>query len=106
MSEPVRRTVVTVQIAGEDYTIRTDESDEYTRDCARFVDRTVRDIIEGATSLPPHKASVLAAMAITDQLFKAQREAETARAAAAGRARALTAEIARHLEPGSLATAS
>lgn len=105
MSTSGRRTVVTVQIAGEEYTIRTDATDEYTRECAAYVDRTIRDILDAAGMLQPQKASVLAALAITDQLFRAQREVEAVREEAGQRAARLSAEIARRLE-GGLATRS
>lgn len=106
MTEPARKTVVSVQIAGEEFVIRTEASDEYTRECAEFVDRTIRQILEGGAMLQAHKASVLAALAITDQLFKASREVETLRAEAGRRASLLSADISRRLERRGLATGS
>ena len=106
MSETGRRTVVTVHIAGDEYAIRTDASDDYTRECAAYVDSMVREILEGSGMLQPHKASVLAALAITDQLFRAQREAEALRQETARRAASLSADIARRLEGRGLATRS
>jgi cell division protein ZapA (FtsZ GTPase activity inhibitor) len=106
VSQGERRTLVSVHIADEEYTIRTDESDAYTRECASYVDQTVRDILKGSSTLAPHKASVLAALAITDQLFRAQREASELREEAARRASGLSSEIARRLEGPGLATRS
>jgi len=103
---PDRRTVVSVQIAGDDYAIRTDASEEYTRECAAYVDRMVRDILDGSAMLQPHKASILAALAITDQLFRLQRESAAFREEAASRASGLSAEIARRLDARGLATRS
>lgn len=102
MSEIGRKTVVSVQIAGEEYTIRTDASVDYTRECADYVDHMVRDILDSTSSLHPQKAAVLAALAITDQLFKAQREVTAARDHVTQRSTHLADEISHRLgEPGS-----
>ena len=99
-----RRTVVTVQIAGEEYTIRTDATDEYTRECAAYVDRMIRQIFDSGGAMQPHKASVLAALAITDELFKARREGDALRESIAERAARMSSEISRRLEGSGLAT--
>jgi cell division protein ZapA len=101
-----RRIVVTVTIAGEEYTIRTDASDEYTRECADYVDRMIRTILDSAGMLQPSKASVLAALAITDELFKARREIDALRQEFGSRAARLCVEIARRTEAAGLATRS
>lgn len=106
MSDPARRNVITVHIAGEEYAIRTDATEEYTRACAEHVDRTIRDILEGAGMLQVHKASVLAALAITDQLFQANRESESLRDGVRSRAARLSDDIARRLDGHGLATPS
>lgn len=105
MTEPARKTVVTVEIADEKFVIRTDASDEYTRECADYVDQTIRQIL-GGSRLQPHKASVLAALAITDQLFKATREVDALRAQAGLRASRLSAEVTSRLGQPGLATGS
>jgi cell division protein ZapA len=105
MSE-TRRIVVTVPIAGEDFTIRTDASEEYTRECAAYVDRMIRAITDSAGMLQPGKAAVLAALAITDELFKAKREIESQRQETGARAARLCVEIARRTEATGLATRS
>jgi cell division protein ZapA (FtsZ GTPase activity inhibitor) len=66
----------------------------------------VRDILDGSAMLQPHKASVLAALAITDQLFRLQRENAAFREEATRRAAGLSAEISRRLEARGLATRS
>ena len=101
-----RRIVVTVPIAGDDYTIRTDATEEYTRECAAYVDRMMRTITDAAGMLQPGKAAVLAALAITDELFKAKREIEAQRHEFGARAARLCVEIARRTEALGLATHS
>jgi len=105
MTEP-RRNVVTVYIAGEEYSIRTEASEDYTRDCAKYVDRMVGEILAGGALLQPHKAAILAALAITDQLFQAQREGDGLRDDLAGRVAQLAAEIETRLGESSLAAGS
>lgn len=106
MSDPARRNVVTVQIAGEEYAIRTDATEEYTRTCAEHVDRTIRDIQGGSGLLQPHKAAVLAALAITDQLFQANRDADAMRDGLRTRAARLADDIVDRLDRRGLATTS
>lgn len=105
MNEPARRNIVSVHIAGEEYAIRTDATDDYTRTCAEHVDRMIRDIMDGAAALPPNKAAVLAALAITDELFQANREIETLRQGIRSRAMRLSEDIASRLEGRESATA-
>jgi cell division protein ZapA (FtsZ GTPase activity inhibitor) len=102
VSEP-RRNVVTVQIAGDEYSIRTGASEEYTRECAAFVDQMVRDVLTGGAAHQPHKASVLAALAITDQLFQARRESDRLREETVRRTARLVADIEARLSEPSLA---
>lgn len=105
MSE-ARRNVVTVYIAGEEYSIRTEASEDYTRECAQYVDRMVGEILSGGALLQPHKAAILAALAITDQLFQAQREGDSMRSDLARRADRLAGEIEARLAEPSLAAGS
>jgi cell division protein ZapA len=69
------RKAVRVTIFGEDYQIRTDLGEEYTRECARYVDDAIQAAHIGGHITEPHKAAILAAMKITDELFRARAEA-------------------------------
>ena len=71
-----RRHVVKVRIVGEEYTLRTDASEAHTRAVAEHVDRLVRAILENASVVETHKAAILAALQITDELFTERAEAE------------------------------
>lgn len=97
MSAAPEKTVVAVSIAGEEYKIRAHATPEYTRECAAFVDGMIRDILSKSALMPPHKAAILAALAITDQLFQAQRETNGALDRVSGFADGLAAEIEEHL---------
>jgi len=66
---------VTVTIAGEQYSLRSDRSLEYTRAVADHVDRAIHEARENGPKIETHKAAILAALAITDELFRSRLEA-------------------------------
>ena len=63
---------VTVRIAGEEYTIRASAEPAYTRRCAELVDDRIHQIRLQAGTIDHLKASILAALSITDELFQAE----------------------------------
>ena len=69
------RTSVRVSILDDDYTIRTDAPAGHTRDVAAHVDRMIRQVMSSGTVVETHKAAILAALQITDELFRARAEA-------------------------------
>jgi cell division protein ZapA (FtsZ GTPase activity inhibitor) len=75
------KTVVSVIIAGDEYNIRAEATPEYTRECARYVDATITDITRASRGvMDPHRAAILAALSLADQLFQTRREWETMQA--------------------------
>lgn len=85
-----------VTICGEDYTIRSDSPPEHTRAVAAYVDAKIREVLESASVVESHKAAILAALQITDELFEA-RLAQRESADAMG---TLSGELRRWLPPG------
>lgn len=71
-----RRNVVKVRIVGEEYTLRTEASEARTRAVAEHVDRLVRTILDGGAVVETHKAAILAALQITDELFTERADSE------------------------------
>ena len=69
--------VVKVRIVGEDYTLRTEASPEHTKAVAEHVDRTIRAIMGGGSTMETQKAAILAALQITDELFRERSAVET-----------------------------
>ena len=65
-----KKTTVKVTIAGEEYSIRTDTSPEHTRAVAAYVDRVLKGLQSGAASAERHRVAILAALQITDELFR------------------------------------
>ena len=100
---PPERTVVTVQIAGEEYNIRALASPEYTRDCAAYVDRTLSEIMRQGSLLQAHKGAILAALALADELFQTREQMESLLAEVTARADALAASIESRMAPPDLA---
>lgn len=91
MSEAVR--AVRVTIFGEQYQIRTELGEEYTQDCARYVDDAIQEAHIGGHIAEPHKAAILAALKITDELFRLRREMEALETLVAERVSALMERV-------------
>lgn len=91
-----KRHVARVNIVGEEYAIRSDATPEHTRAVAAYLDREIRKVLGANALMEPHKAAILAAMQITDELFRertSSREVED-------QLRALGTEVRRWLPPG------
>jgi cell division protein ZapA len=90
-----RRNLVRVTIVGEEYSIRSDATPEHTRSVAEYVDKAITRVTNGGVILEPHKAAILAALQITDELFKAR----DAGADLEDRLRTLSSDVRRWLPP-------
>ena len=64
---------VTVDIAGEKHVLRSDAPAEYTHTVAAHVDATIRSV-GASNSLEAHRTAILAALVITDELFRTREE--------------------------------
>jgi cell division protein ZapA (FtsZ GTPase activity inhibitor) len=100
LSKTPERTVVTVEIAGEEYNIRALASPEYTKDCASYVDRTLSEIMRQGTFLQAHKGAILAALALADELFQTRAQLDSLRTEVSRRAEALASAIDDRLTAG------
>ena len=94
MSAPKQSTRVT--IVGEEYTIKSDLSSERTREVAAYVDAAIRQVMASASVVESHKAASLAALSITDELFKER----AGNAEMADVMNGLSGELRRWLPPG------
>ncbi len=90
-----KKTVVTVTIGNEEYTLRSDRAPEYTRAVAEHVDRALKEVLQVGSMVETQKAAILAALAITDELFQARHS----QADMAERLRTMTTELSRLLPP-------
>jgi cell division protein ZapA len=89
------RTLVKVRIGSDEYSLRSDRPEEYTRAVAELVDRHLKEILSAGSIVETHKAAVLAALAIADELFQERR----LQVRVAERLGLLTAELSRLLPP-------
>ena len=99
------KNVVPVTIGGEVYTVRSELPPEYTREVAAYLDAALSRVHATLPAVEPHKAAILAALAITDELFQSRRGDREF----AARLTALADEIAPLLPPakrGSRATSA
>ena len=69
-----RKHVVKVRIMGEEYSIRSEAPPERVRKVAEHVDGIIRQVMGGGAVIESHRAAILAALQITDELFKAREE--------------------------------
>jgi cell division protein ZapA (FtsZ GTPase activity inhibitor) len=99
------RSVTTVEIAGDQYTIRSEASREYTLECARHVNETINEILSRGGLVEAHKAAILAAMALADQLLQAKRLAQDLRSELARKSSRLLSEIEEKAPSAGLASA-
>ena len=90
-----KKTSVTVTIGGEEYSLRSDRSEDYTRAVAAHVDRALSEVRSMGSIVESHKTAILAALAIADELF----QAKAADLDLQERIRRLTAELSRFLPP-------
>ncbi|OCL26817.1 hypothetical protein U472_04800 [Orenia metallireducens] len=63
---------VKVEILGEEYKIKGDESPEYIKSIALFVDEHMKEIQEYAPSISRNRIIILGVMNLADKLYKVQ----------------------------------
>jgi cell division protein ZapA len=90
-----KRTVVKVEIGGDEYTLKSDRPPEYTKSVAEHVDNALKEVLSAGAIVESQKAAILAALAITDELFQAKRSQREM----TDRLNALAAELSRLLPP-------
>jgi cell division protein ZapA len=61
---------VTVEIFGQQYTLRGDAEERYVQDLARFVDKKIREVAAHAKVNDPGKLAILSAINIAHDYFQ------------------------------------
>ena len=90
-----KRHVVKVNIMGDEYTIRSEESPEHTRTVAAYLDSMIKSVLDAHSRIEPNKAAMLAALQITDELFRERATTKEIGESLQG----LNAEVRRWLPP-------
>jgi cell division protein ZapA len=67
---PRRTTTVRVRILDEEYAIRSDATALHTREVAAHVDRVIRQVLAAGSVVETHRAAILAALQIADELMR------------------------------------
>jgi cell division protein ZapA (FtsZ GTPase activity inhibitor) len=67
------KSILYVNILGHEYPVEADAGEElYVNRLAQFVEERMKSVREGSGTIDSYKLAVLAAMDITDELFKLQ----------------------------------
>jgi cell division protein ZapA (FtsZ GTPase activity inhibitor) len=90
-----KKNLVRVSIMSEEYAIRSDESPEHTRAVAAYLDQAIKRVMESGSAGDAKRASILAALQITGELFEARANNDMTQ-----RLQSLAAEVRRLLPPG------
>jgi len=67
------KNAVRVIIGGEEFTVRSELPPDYTREVAAYLDAALKRVRDTLPMVESHKAAILAALSITDELFQARR---------------------------------
>jgi cell division protein ZapA len=94
------KNAVRVVIGGEEYTVRSELPPDYTREVAAYLDAALKRVRDSLPMVETHKAAILAALAITDELFQARRGDRDV----ADRLTAMADDLARLLPPAKRGT--
>ena len=66
---------VTVQVAGQRYTLKTDDDDRLVKSLAAHVDAKFREIQRASRSPDTQAVAILTALQVAEELFQARQEA-------------------------------
>ena len=89
-----KKNVVKVNILNDEYTIRSDATPEHTRAVAAYLEDAIRRVLDSGSVVDTNRATILAALQITAELFEARDGADITQ-----RLRGLSAEVRRLLPP-------
>ena len=93
----MKKNLVRVTILDEEYAIRSDASPEHTRAVASYLEDAIRRVLDTGSVVETHRATILAALQITGELFEAREEQDPSNIT--GRLQALSGEVRRMLPP-------
>jgi cell division protein ZapA len=93
----MKKNLVRVSILDEEYAIRSDASPEHTRAVAAYLEDAIRRVLDTGSVVETSRATILAALQITGELFEARDERDPENMT--GRIQALSAEVRRMLPP-------
>ena len=90
----MKKNLVRVTILDEEYAIRSDASPEHTKAVAAYLEDSIRRVLETGAVVETSRATILAALQITGELFEAREHSDITE-----RLEGLSAEVRRLLPP-------
>lgn len=70
---------IEVEIFGQRYPLRSEAPEEYVREVAQFVDKTMKKVAERTGAISSLQVAVLAALYIADEYIRGEKEREELR---------------------------
>lgn len=89
-----KKNVVRVSILNEEYSIRSDATPEHTKAVAAYLESAIRRVLDSGSVVDTNRATILAALQVTGELFEASEGSDITR-----RIQGLSAEVRRLLPP-------
>lgn len=89
-----KKNLVRVTILNDEYAIRSDATPEHTRAVAAYLEDAIRRVLESGSVVESNRATILAALQITGELFEAKQGSDITE-----RIQGLSAEVRRLLPP-------
>ena len=90
----LKKNLVRVSILNEEYAIRSDATPEHTRAVAAYLESAIRRVLDSGSVVETSRATMLAALQITGELFEARDGSDMTQ-----RLKGLSAEVRRLLPP-------
>ncbi len=89
---------IEVEVFGHRFSLQGEGEEAYFHELAEYVDQQMRTLTQKTQTSTPTKLAILAAINITDQLFRQRREPTVGEAEIERRAQILLETIDKHLE--------
>ena len=86
---------VTVQVAGQRYTLKTDQDDRLVKSLSNYVDGKFRDIQKSSRSPDTQAVAILTALQVAEELFQSRKEAADMKKSVGEKARTLLDYLAK-----------
>jgi cell division protein ZapA len=86
---------VTVQVAGQRYTLKTDQDDRLVKSLSAYVDNKFRDVQKASRSPDTQAVAILTALQVAEELFQTRQEAADLKKSVREKARTLLDYLAK-----------
>ncbi len=90
---------IEVEVFGHRFSLQGEGDEAYFHEVAEYVDAQMRTLAKQTRTSTPTKLALLAAINVTDQLFRHQRHQDSGESEMERRAQLLVETIDEHLEP-------